>query len=602
MPLDFRNTNTLWASVLVETLVRLGLQTAVISPGSRSTPLTVALASHPQVHALPVLDERSAAFFGLGVAKRTGVPVVLVCTSGTAGANYYPAIIEARESQVPLLVLTADRPPELRACASGQTIDQQKLFGDFPNGYAELATPLPDLAMLRYLRQTLIQAWQQTLRPTAGPVHLNCPFRDPLAPVCDGSTTSLAEEWDDQFFATVGPVAPMPWPIHPQADDYGFLTIWRQCPRGIILAGPAQPQDPAAYCRAVAELSRHLGWPVLAEGLSPLRNYADGNPHLVSTYDAILRQPAWARELVPEQVIQLGPLPTSKVLRQWLEAANPRRWVMAAGHRNLDPLHGDTTHLPISLQQLLPMLADSPASYADYLKTWLTLEQKVRHHLDIALAAMEPIFDGKVPWLLAQHLPQGTPLFIANSLPIRDVEWFWPPGNRHIRPLGNRGANGIDGTLSTALGVAHQGPPTVLLTGDLALLHDTNGWLTVPRLQGHLTVIVINNRGGGIFERLPIARFDPPFEEFFATPQTVNLQHLCAAYGVDYEVVQSWSQLQARLSFLPNFGVRLLEVRWEETTAADPGQRQWSHALRQRLLNLEPLDPQDKPDGPERIA
>jgi 2-succinyl-5-enolpyruvyl-6-hydroxy-3-cyclohexene-1-carboxylate synthase len=191
---------------------------------------------------------------------------------------------------------------------------------------------------------------------------------------------------------------------------------------------------------------------------------------------------------------------------------------------------------------------------ADYLKTWLTLEQKVRHHLDIALAAMEPIFDGKVPWLLAQHLPQGTPLFIANSLPIRDVEWFWPPGNRHIRPLGNRGANGIDGTLSTALGVAHQGPPTVLLTGDLALLHDTNGWLTVPRLQGHLTVIVINNRGGGIFERLPIARFDPPFEEFFATPQTVNLQHLCAAYGVDYEVVQSWSQLQARLSFLPERG------------------------------------------------
>lgn len=579
MSLDFRNTNTLWASVLVETLVRLGLQTAVISPGSRSTPLTLALASHPLVDAVPVLDERSAAFFGLGIAKRTGLPVVLVCTSGTAGANYYPAVIEARESRVPLLVLTADRPPELRDCASGQTIDQQKLFGDYPTWYAELAIPLAEMAMLRYLRQTMVQAWRRALGPTPGPVHLNCPLRDPLAPLPDGSVTELENRLEEVFFADLQPVPSLSLPGADAAIVHSWLETWRRCERGLIMAGPAQPTDPEAYCQAVAALSRHLNWPVLAEGLSPLRNFAHLNGHLVSTYDAILRQPQWCRELTVKHVIQVGPLPTSKVLRQWLENSGPQRWVLDAGIVNLDPLHGQTIHLPLSLEPLIPALGEPQPQPSDYLEHWLTLEQKVRHHLDAAFAEMADICDVKIPWMLAQHLPQGTPVLISNSLPIRDVECFWPPGNRRLRPFCNRGANGIDGTLSTALGIAHQGPPTVLLTGDLALLHDTNGWLSLPRLQGHLTVILINNRGGGIFEMLPVAQFDPPFEDFFATPQTVDFNYLCAAYGVNYERVQSWKQLQVCLTFLPEQGVRVLEVRCD---------RKVSQQIRQGLLNLAP--------------
>jgi 2-succinyl-5-enolpyruvyl-6-hydroxy-3-cyclohexene-1-carboxylate synthase len=581
--LDFRNTNSLWASVLVETLVRLGLKTAVVSPGSRSTPLTLALANHPQVDAVPILDERSAAFFGLGAAKRTGLPVVLVCTSGTAGANYYPAVIEAKESRVPLIVLTADRPPELRDCASGQTIDQQKLFGDFPNWYAELATPLPDLAMLRYLRQTIIQAWNRALFPTAGPVHLNCPFRDPLPPLADGSVSHLEGLLDEAVFAGIlSGIHPRQLGqravVSPEAIE-SVQNIWAGCDRGLIIAGPAQPTDPEAYCQAVAALSRHLNWPVLAEGLSPLRNHAELMPTLVSTYDAMLRQPQWSEELAAEQVIQIGPLPTSKVLRQWLAQISPQRWVLDGGISNLDPLHGSTTHLPFSVEQLAPSLAAAQPSSSAYLETWLSLDQKARHCLDSTFSEMEDICDSKVPWMMAQHLPPETPVMIANSLPIRDVEWFWPPGNRRIRPFCNRGANGIDGTLSTALGIAHQGPPTVLLTGDLALLHGTNGWLSIPRLQGHLTVILINNHGGGIFEMLPVAKFDPPFEEFFATPQTVDFNHLCAAYGVNYERVQSWKQLQACLSFLPERGVRVLEVRCD---------RKETQQIRQELLNLNP--------------
>lgn len=566
MGFDFRNTNTLWASVLVETLVRLGLRTAVISPGSRSTPLTVALVAHAGIEAIPVLDERSAAFFALGLAKGTGLPTLILCTSGTAGANYYPAVIEARESRVPLLVITADRPPQLRHCASGQTIDQQKLFGDFPNWYAELALPRPQLALLAYLRQTLVQAWRRTLLPSPGPVHLNCPLEDPLAPVEDNSTEGLRASLDDRFWLGLEPDSGIPSPVlgGVHASLQGWLGARQSCDRGLIIAGPAQGVDPLGYSQAINRLSTYLQWPVLAEALSPLRNHAQLQPYLVTTYDLILRSPHWARGLQPDQILQVGALPTSKVLRQWLDHSLARRWIIDSTTDNLDPLHGHTTALSTSLPEIVLALAqETPPSQCSgvYLERWLSLEQQTRQQLDRNLGAITDLFSGKVPWLMAQVLPPQTPLVIANSLPIREAEWFWPPGNRGIRPLCNRGANGIDGTLSTALGVAHGGPPTVLLSGDLALLHDTNGWLTLPWLDGHLTVVVINNQGGGIFQSLPIAQFEPPFEQWFAMPQRVDLNRLCAAYGVSYEQVSTWDQLRACLTFLPDRGARVLEIR-----------------------------------------
>lgn len=248
--IDFRNVNTLWASVLVETLSRCGVTLAVICPGSRSTPLTVAFANHPQIIAIPILDERSASFFALGRAKKTGVPTVLVCTSGTAGANFYPAIIEATESNVPLIVLTADRPQELRNCHAGQTIDQVKLYSHFPNWQCELALPEATLPMLSYLRQTMIHAWQQTLFPVAGVVHLNQPFREPLAPI-EQHLSEIKGILTEDFFGAVRPVAD----YQPQVS-----LPWHswQNKTGIIVAGLAQPQDPQAYCQAIAWLSKKL--------------------------------------------------------------------------------------------------------------------------------------------------------------------------------------------------------------------------------------------------------------------------------------------------------------------------------------------------------
>ncbi|PSO99029.1 MAG: 2-succinyl-5-enolpyruvyl-6-hydroxy-3-cyclohexene-1-carboxylic-acid synthase [Cyanobacteria bacterium QS_9_48_30] len=564
MPIDFRNTNTLWSSIIAETLKRLGLTTAIICPGSRSAPLTVALAQHPEIEAIPILDERSAAFFALGVAKRSHVPAALVCTSGTAGANFYPAVIEASESQVPLLVLTADRPPELRDCHAGQAIDQQKLYGSYPNWQAELALPSQEIGMLRYLRQTIVQAVKRSLFSVPGAVHLNVPFREPLAPTPQPDTLNSQLHQED-FFAGI---TLNPYPHSCTGDSASrpyssLLSTWKQCERGIIIAGVAQPQHRQEYCQAITHLSQSLGWAVLAEGLSPVRNYAHLNPYLISTYDLILGNPQLSQKLAPEMVIQLGALPTSKELRAWLNSTQPQRWIIDPSPENFDPLHGKTTHLHLSVEQLattIPPLAKQESVSSDYLHQWRDAETQLRQALDKTMATTDTLFEGKAAWLLSQTLPPATPLLIANSMPVRDVEFFWKPNNSGIQPFCNRGANGIEGSLSTALGIAHHHQSSVMLTGDLALLHDTNGFLQRNRFTGHLTIVLINNNGGGIFEMLPISQFEPPFQEYFATPQEMDFAQLCGTYGIEYKRITNWQQLQALLNPLPEKGIRVLEI------------------------------------------
>lgn len=551
---DFRNTNLLFASVLTETLKRLGLTTAIICPGSRSTPLAIAFARQEGIEAIPVLDERSAAFFALGIARKSKLPVALVCTSGTAGANFYPAIIEAKESRVPLLVLTCDRPPELRDCHSGQTIDQLKLFGTYPNWQTELALPAADMPMLAYLRQTIIHAWESAIYPVAGVVHLNIPFRDPLAPLPDGNDLNLPLTTD--FFAGISDRLIVSTNIAAT-----FPQQWQSCDRGIIIAGVAQPQVARDYCAAISHLSKLLKFPVLAEGLSPVRNYAALNPYLISTYDLIFRNRQLAQQLNPEVVIQVGELPTSKELRNWLYSTQSPRWVIDPSNHNLDPLHGITTHLKISVEQLANLYSYQPKAYTSYLQLWCDWEAKVRAEVDKAMLGIEPIFECKAAWLISKLLPQNTPIFIANSMSVRDVEFFWQPNNSNVQPFFNRGANGIDGTLSTALGIAHHQQSSVMLTGDLALLHDTNGFLLNNKFIGHLTIILINNNGGGIFEMLPISKFEPPFEYFFATPQDIDFARLCATYNVEHELISNWQQLAQRLNPLPTTGIRVLELQ-----------------------------------------
>ena len=566
--IDFRNLNTLWASIIVETLYRCGIITAVICPGSRSTPLTIAFANHPQIAAIPILDERSAAFFALGKAKKTGIPTVLVCTSGTAGANFYPAVIEAKESCVPLIILTADRPAELRHCHAGQTIDQLKLYGNFPNWQCEVALPEANMGILRYLRQNTIQAWKQSLFPVPGVVHLNLPFRKPLAPVPQPEVAQLQAEFASQdFFDAVTSNVPSNYcRIEPPISSWQGKT-------GVIVAGLAQPKDPEAYVKAIALLSNLLSFPVLGEALSPIRNYAENyadlNHCLISTYDSILRQNDLARELIPDIVIQLGELPTSKQLRQWLTDIDVERWVVDPRQDNFDPLHGKTIHLHSSIEDLANSLEPSSkqSDRSQYCQRWWELENQTRKNLDSAFKSIDTLIEGKAAWLIAQSLPSKTPIFIANSMSVRNAEYFWQPNNSRAIPYFNRGANGIDGTLATALGMA-DGDRGILLTGDLALLHDTNGFLIAPKFKGHLTIVVINNNGGGIFEMLPVADLYSEFETYFATPQSVNLAKLCLAYGVEHQTITNWQQLEKLLKDLPYKGIRVLELNCDRQADA----------------------------------
>jgi 2-succinyl-5-enolpyruvyl-6-hydroxy-3-cyclohexene-1-carboxylate synthase len=569
--MDFRNINTLWASLLVETLYRLGLVTAVLCPGSRSSPLTLAFAQHPQIQTIPILDERSAAFFALGRAKRSRKPIVLVCTSGTAGANFYPAVIEATESLVPLLILTADRPPELRHCHAGQTIDQIKLYGHYPNWQTELALASPEPELWTYLRQTLIYAWEQTQFPRAGVVHLNCPFREPLAPISQPDILALASSFDPEvFFAGIQTSSLV-------TNSFSF-TLPHFPKQGLIIAGLYQDQQALDYCQAIAEMAKILNYPVLADALSPLRHFAEINSHLISNYDFILRNQNQAELLTPEIIIQIGELPTSKQLRAWLTQQNILRYIIDSSGQNYDPLHGNSIHLRISWQDFLWQLKESQqnlktnipvkenlkiSQFSAYINQWKTLNQKIQDSINQTMIEREDLCEAKIPWILAECLPNQTPIFIANSMPIRDVEFFWKPNNQQTIPYFNRGANGIDGTLSTALGIAHQDQPTILLTGDLSLLHDTNGFLLREKFEGHLTIILINNNGGGIFEMLAIAEETTSqdlFEDYFATPQNINFSRLALTYGIEYQKIEKWETLKRVLNPLPTSGIRLLEI------------------------------------------
>ncbi|MCY7385423.1 MAG: 2-succinyl-5-enolpyruvyl-6-hydroxy-3-cyclohexene-1-carboxylic-acid synthase, partial [Microcoleus sp. CAN_BIN18] len=415
--IDFRNTNTLWASILAETLQRLGLTTAVICPGSRSAPLTIAFAQNNQIETIPILDERSASFFALGIAKKSGLPTALICTSGTAAANFFPAIIEARESRIPLLIFTADRPPELRDCHAGQAIDQVKMYGNYLNWQVELAIPSAEIAMLGYLRQTLMYAWDRSQFPTPGPVHLNIPLRDPLVPVPDPAVQSLETQFNpEEFFANCQlsvPICPLSLP-----NNELPIKAWQQSEKGIIIAGVAQPQDAEKYCSAIAQMSKLLNWPILAEGLSPLRNYAQLNPHLISTYDLILRNRELAEKLTPEIAIQIGDLPTSKELRNWLDKTQPKRYIIDPSHHNFDPLHGKTIHLRTSIENLATKLTLVPplvqgdltsrtnsfpvppllkgglgGDLPEYLQLWHNTETKTRQTIDQKMAAINHIIE-----------------------------------------------------------------------------------------------------------------------------------------------------------------------------------------------------------------
>jgi 2-succinyl-5-enolpyruvyl-6-hydroxy-3-cyclohexene-1-carboxylate synthase len=472
-----------------------------------------------------------------------------------------PAVIEASYSAVPLLVLTADRPPELRDCGAGQAIDQVKIYGHYPRWQHEVALPENRLEMLRYLRQTMLQAWERAIQPWSGPVHLNFPFREPLAPTPQAGFAAPAKVDLDQIldgnqsFFGPGIMPGFGRSICPK-------EILQACD-GIIIAGPNQFASLPAYLDIVGRWARKSGWPILADALSPLRHDPKLAGQIVSHYDLILRSPKHLTNLTPEAVIHLGPLPTSKVLRNWLGQLHVPTLMIHDGPDNVDPLHRPAHNWRMGLGNLHDLNAPRvPGSKAN-LARWKKLDATAAESVAKRFSSHNPLFEGKAAWLLSRNLPAGTPVFVASSMPVRDCEFFWEAG-RGQRFFFNRGANGIDGTASTALGVAHAtGKPSVLYTGDLALLHDQNGLLAARELSdgASLTIVLINNDGGGIFEHLPIAQFNPLFEKFFATPQGVDFKKFAAFHNLDYYCPKNWKDFEKSLLPLPKSGIRLIELR-----------------------------------------
>jgi 2-succinyl-5-enolpyruvyl-6-hydroxy-3-cyclohexene-1-carboxylate synthase len=481
----------------------------------------------------------------------------LVCTSGSAVVNYHPAVLEASMSGTPLLVLTADRPAELRDCSSGQTVDQLKVFGDSVRAFYEMALPESTAALLAYLRQTLVHAVDRSLNGNAGPVHLNFPFRDPLLPDTDAAPVIEASALEAEATVSTRPCDMMGCGANFDTVALERLASHRQ---GVIVVGAVNPRDgDESFADAVAMLSHKLGWPVVSDALNPLRGHSGENRGLICHYDAFLRDREVAKSCEPTAVLQIGCLPTSKVLRAWLGQSDAVAFLLSDRPINTDPLHRVATPLHGEAHVLAALLTHQSVD-PDWIQSWVTLEQQAVARLDAKFEATDALFEGKVSWLLSRHLPVGTATFIASSMSVRYAESFWNAGSRACPIFCNRGANGIDGTLGTALGVAHRGDPAVLLTGDLAFLHDTNALLIAGELKGSLTVVLVNNNGGGIFEHLPVAGMGEMFEQYFATPQTVQFAILCQAYGVTHERVQSWAEFVEAISHLPSSGIRVIEV------------------------------------------
>lgn len=551
------NRNILWTKIFVDELVRGGLEAVCVAPGSRSTPLVIAFAEHPGIKVYSHIDERSASFFALGLALASERPVALVCSSGTAAANFYPAIIEARYSGVPLLVLTADRPPELRGSGANQTIDQIKLYGDHALWSVDVALPeaqVPDLA-IRNLRGLAARALDTALGMPKGPVHLNFPFRKPLEPI---PVESDRHEIKDERPAGMAFTRIERGVISPtQAQIKNVASLIEAGTRRMIVCGPRCPGD--EFPAAVAALAEQLGAALVADPLSGVRYHPVSGECVISGYDSFLK--VEPKPEPPDVILHFGGAVTSQPLDDYMNTDHSVIIRISDDSLWSDPTHRASQVIwaepTITCQMLLKeVAAEKQRSHgADGVRTLFVATDgewmQRLHTLDsIATEVIESeagaYFDGMVARDVLRPLPDGANLFIANSLAVRHLDQFGLASTKLVRVFCNRGTSGIDGNVSTALGAGAFTPnqPTVFLGGDLAFYHDMNGLLALKRCGLRAIFVVINNDGGGIFHRLPIVDFDPPFTELFQTPHGLHFDSAAEMYGLHYDQVQDSAGLR----------------------------------------------------------
>jgi 2-succinyl-5-enolpyruvyl-6-hydroxy-3-cyclohexene-1-carboxylate synthase len=558
--MDSTNANTALASAFAEELARGGLRRAVVSPGSRSTPLAVALWRQAEIEVTVVVDERSAGFLALGAAQASGEPVALLCTSGTAAANYHPAVCEADESALPLLVLSADRPPELRGIGAGQTIDQVKLFGDAVRWFCEVGTHAADDRGLLHYRSVACRALAAAGgEPRAGPVHLNLPWREPLAPLpVEGAVTATdplalqGREGRPLTAVTRIDLEPSAFLLDEVA---GHIDDARS---GVIVAG--RQLDPELR-EPLAHLARSSGFPILAEPTSQLRCGPHDRSRVVAAYDLLLRDERFAGEVAPELVLRFGEMPTSKPLRAWLAGSgadqivvDPRGGWNEPSRRAAAILRADPTELAAGWAARLEG-EERPAPEA-----WLAAERAAWAAIDTELDGLGEITEPGLALALGRAHRDGDLVYTASSMPIRDQEAFVPVLPTDALFLCNRGANGIDGLVSSGIGAAlASGRPATIVTGDLGLLHDLGALAALREVSTPVRIVVIDNDGGGIFHFLPQeSALDPAeFEALLGTPRGVDAARTAALFDLPHHRPDSLADLPAALTA----GTGLIEVK-----------------------------------------
>jgi 2-succinyl-5-enolpyruvyl-6-hydroxy-3-cyclohexene-1-carboxylate synthase len=583
--MDPTNANTALASAFAEELARSGLRLAVISPGSRSTPLAVALWRQPEIEVSVIVDERSAGFFALGAAQASGEPVALLCTSGTALVNYHPAVVEADESAIPLLVLSADRPPELRGIGAGQTIDQIKSFGASVRWFCEVGTHEADDGGLLHYRSVACRALTHArggVRP--GPVHLNLPWREPLAPVpVEGAVTAtdpLALEGRGQRPLTAATRIGQAPSASLLDEVAGHL---RNARSGVIIAG--RQLDPGLR-DPLSGLAKAAGFPILADPTSQLRCGPHDRSQIVASYDLLLRDEGFAGSVAPDLILRFGEMPTSKPLRTWIAGSDADQLIV-------DPVGGwnEPTNRAAAILRADP--AALASGWAARLgeedretpTRWLEAEAAARSALTEAFEAETELTEPALHRALGAGHREGDLVYTSSSMPIRDQEAFLAPSTTDVLFLSNRGANGIDGLISSGIGAARAGGrPTTIVTGDLGLLHDIGGLAALRDVSTPVRIVVIDNAGGGIFHFLPqeTALPEGEFEALLGTPRGVDAAKAAALFDLPHRRLGSLADLPEALAA----GTGLIEVKTDRRSNVEI-HRQLIKAVQAALVSVQ---------------
>lgn len=572
-----------YIAALVDEFYQLGVRHAVFSPGSRSTTMAMLFKEHEGFETYMNIDERSASFMALGIAKAHKEPTILVCTSGSAVAHYLPAILEAQYSGVPLIVLSADRPHTLLHVGAPQTVDQHKIFGTAVNYFEELAVP-QEAHYYTYPRQVARKSYMKAMDTKKGPVHINVPLFEPLVPELSrnhfeagrssfkvvkpnyGSVFDCRHENDLTHINNAVDIA------HGNDGTNEINDLFKRYERILILAGPQIDIDEAETIRSFGEA---LQAPILADPLSNVRGCGTSEV-VISTYDALLAGQALWHELKPDCVIQFGQIVVSKRVQQMIASWTDVEYIeVNPTMDSMNPTGKTTMHVQASIDVFTYLYGKNNNSDT-YLNIWRRLDQAGKKQL--SLASDEPhCFEGRTIRELQKQIPEDGQIFVANSMTIRDFDYFWFSGESKAVLYGNRGVNGIDGTISTALGLAVNGRPTYLVTGDLSLFHDLNGLAVAKTHNLNLTIILHNNDGGGIFEYLP-QKGTKHFDYLFSTSQGLDYSGAAKLYGCGYTKISSPDELSSALAKIgQESGVHIIEI---------PTNREYSRELHKKYTKV----------------